>query len=143
MIADDRCVVLDGGVATELQRHRSSTDEGDLWGTWALYRAPRSVLGVHRSYAETGCHVLSTDTWSILSAPEFGTGGAARLVEAQHWMDIARLGVRLARQAIDEAGRAGECAVAFAISEEANSPERRETLELLLRRSSTTRPISS
>ena len=32
------------------------------------------------------------------------------------------LGVRLARQAIDEAGRAGECAVAFAISEEANSP---------------------
>jgi len=133
MIADDRCVVLDGGVATELQRHRSSSDEGDLWGTWALSRAPRAALAVPRSYAETGCHVISTDTWSILSAPEIGPGGAARLVEAQHWMDIARLGVRLARQAIDEAGRTGECAVAFAISEEANSPERRETLELLTR----------
>ena len=133
MIADDRCVVLDGGVATELQRHRSSVDEGDLWGTWALSRAPHAVLQVHRSYAETGCHVISTDTWSILSAPEIGSGGPARLVEAQHWMDIARMGVRLARQAIDEAGRAGECAVAFAISEEANSPERRETLELLTR----------
>ena len=133
MIARDRCVVLDGGIATELQRHRSGSDEGDLWGTWALYRAPRAVLEVHRSYAETGCHVISTDTWSILSAPEIGPGGAARLAEAQHWMDIARLGVRLARQAIDEADRAGDCAVAFAISEDANSPARRETLELLLR----------
>ena len=133
MIADDRCVILDGGVATELQRHRSSADDGDLWGTWALYRAPRAVLEVHRSYAETGCHVISTDTWSILSAPEIGSGGASRLVEAQHWMDIARMGVRLARQAVTEAGRASDCAVAFAISEEANSPERRETLGLLAR----------
>ena len=54
-----------------------------------------------------------------------------RVAEAQHWMDLARSAVRLARQAIDEAGRTGECAVAFAISEEANSPARRETLELL------------
>ena len=133
MIADDLLVVLDGGVATELQRHRSSAEDGDLWGTWALYRAPRAVLEVHRTYASTGCHVVSTDTWSILSAPEIGSGSAARLVEAQHWMDIARMGVRLARQAVDEAGRTGDCAVAFAISEEANSPERRETLELLTR----------
>ena len=133
MIADDRCIVLDGGVATELQRFRSSADEGDLWGTWALSRAPRAVLSVHRSYAETGCHVISTDTWSILSAPEIGLGGTTRLVEAQPWLDIARKGVRLARTAVEEAGRTGECAVAFAISEEANSPERRETLELLTR----------
>ena len=70
MIADDRLVVLDGGVATELQRHRSPAEDGDLWGTWALYRAPRAVLEVHRSYAATGCHVISTDTWSILSASE-------------------------------------------------------------------------
>jgi S-methylmethionine-dependent homocysteine/selenocysteine methylase/SAM-dependent methyltransferase len=133
MIADDRLVILDGGVATELQRHRSPAEDGDLWGTWALYRAPRAVLEVHRSYAATGCHVISTDTWSILSAAEIGPGSASRLVEAQHWMDIARMGVRLARQAVDEAGRTGECAVAFAISEETNSPERRETLELLTR----------
>jgi len=77
--------------------------------------------------------VISTDTWSILSAAEIGSGSASRLVEAQHWMDIARMGVRLARQAVDEADRTGQCAVAFAISEEANSPERRETLELLTR----------
>ena len=132
LVARDRCVVLDGGIATELQRRSPdapSTD--DLWGTWALYRAPRAVLDVHRSYALTGCNVISTDTWSILSASELGAKETPGVVEAQYWMDLARSAVRLARQAVDESGRAGECAVAFAISEEANSPERRETLELL------------
>lgn len=131
LIARDRCVVLDGGIATELQRSQpdaTSTDE--LWGTAALYQAPQAVLDVHRSYARTGCDVISTNTWSILSLPEVGQR-APRHSGAQHWMDLARSAVRLARQAIDEAGRTGECAVAFTISEEANSPERRETLELL------------
>jgi release factor glutamine methyltransferase len=41
--------------------------------------------------------------------------------------------VRLARRAIDDAGRNGDCAVAFAISEEVNSQDRRETIELLSR----------
>jgi S-methylmethionine-dependent homocysteine/selenocysteine methylase len=126
-------------VATELQRHRSPVDDDDLWGTWALYRAPRAVLEVHRTYAAAGCHVISTDTWSILSAPEIGSGSASRIVEAQHWMDIARMGVRLARQAVDD--NVPATVPAFAISEEANS-ERRD-VELLTQGSSTTRRISS
>ena len=49
-------------------------------------------------------------------------------------MDVARLGVRLARRAIDEGGRTDDCAVAFAISEEVNSSDRqRETVDLLAR----------
>ena len=132
-IADDRCLVLDGGVATELQQHLpESRHAEDLWGTWALYRAPQAVLDVHRGYAETGCDAISTDTWSILSAPEVARQAGSQ-IEAQHWMDIARLGVRLARQAVVDTGREGSCAVAFTISEEANSPERRETLALLAR----------
>jgi S-methylmethionine-dependent homocysteine/selenocysteine methylase/SAM-dependent methyltransferase len=133
MLADGRCVVLDGGVATELQRVGTGLEpEAGLWGTWALYAAPRSVLRVHRAYAETGCNVISTNTWSILSAPDMertSTGPS----EVMHWMDIARLGVRLARQALAEAGRERDCAVAFAISEEVNSQDRRETIELLAR----------
>jgi S-methylmethionine-dependent homocysteine/selenocysteine methylase/SAM-dependent methyltransferase len=131
LLVRERCVVLDGGIATELQQYDpEATSRDDLWGTAALYQAPQAVLEVHRSYARTGCDVISTNTWSILSLPEVGQN-AGRLAEAQHWMDLARSAVRLARQAVDEAGRAGECAVAFAISEEANSPGRRETLELL------------
>ena len=37
-----------------------SGPDAELWGTWALYRAPRAVLEVHRRYVETGCHVIST-----------------------------------------------------------------------------------
>jgi S-methylmethionine-dependent homocysteine/selenocysteine methylase/SAM-dependent methyltransferase len=131
MLADERCVVLDGGVATELQRVGTGVEpEPGLWGTWALYSAPNAVLEVHREYARAGCNVISTNTWSILSAPEFERAGPSR-PEVVHWMDVARAGVRLARRAIAETGREFECAVAFAISEEVNSDDRRETVELL------------
>jgi S-methylmethionine-dependent homocysteine/selenocysteine methylase/SAM-dependent methyltransferase len=138
LLAAERCVVLDGAVATELQRlhdlhAEGTTSDRELWGTWALYRAPDAVLDVHRRYASIGCDVISTDTWSILSAPEMEMRASPGRTELTHWMDVARLGVRLARQAVQEAGRDGECAVAFAISEEVNSPERRGTLDLLAR----------
>ena len=133
MLDAERCVVLDGGIATELERRQGSIPEPDreLWGTWALFRAPQAVLDVHRSYVDAGCNVVSTDTWSILSAPEHELRLRSTSSEAVHWMDVARLGIRLARRAVEEAGRADECAVAFAISEEVNSPHRRGTLELL------------
>ena len=132
MVAAQRCVVLDGGVATELQRRGSAAaPDPELWGTWALFRAPQAVLDVHRSYVDAGCNVVSTDTWSILSAPERELRQGPGAGEAAHWMDVARLGIRLARRAVEEGDRADECAVAFAISEEVNSPQRRGTLELL------------
>jgi S-methylmethionine-dependent homocysteine/selenocysteine methylase/SAM-dependent methyltransferase len=137
LLASERCVILDGGVATELQRLRPLTGEPgpdpELWGTWALYRAPQAVREVHARYAAAGCHVLSTNTWSILSAPEAEARSRSGGAELAHWMDIARLGIRLARQAIEEQGRQDECAVAFAISEEVDSSERRGTVELLAR----------
>src|SRR5438067_2336483 len=129
MFAAEQCVVLDGGIATELQRqrplHGDRRPDPELWGTWALYRAPQSVLDVHRRYVETGCQVISTNTWSILSAPEMELRTGPGSTELAHWMDVARLGVRLARRAVEEAGRERECAVGFAISEEVNSAERR------------------
>ncbi|MEZ5101539.1 MAG: homocysteine S-methyltransferase family protein [Thermoleophilia bacterium] len=134
LLAEDRCVVLDGAVATELQHaHALQGDsrgpDPELWGTWALYRAPEAVLGVHRRYVDAGCDVISTNTWSILDAPEVRGGpGRADLV---HWMDVARRGVQLARRAVEEGGREGEAAVAFALSEEGGSLGRAGTLDLL------------
>jgi S-methylmethionine-dependent homocysteine/selenocysteine methylase/SAM-dependent methyltransferase len=136
LLAAERCIVLDGGIATELQRLRPLDAQGpdrDLWGTWALYRAPQAVLQVHRNYVETGCNVISTNTWSILSAPEVELRARRGVPEVAHWMDVARLGVRVARQAVASSGRDDGCAVAFAISEEVNSDRRRETIELLAR----------
>jgi S-methylmethionine-dependent homocysteine/selenocysteine methylase/SAM-dependent methyltransferase len=121
-IASDRCVVLDGGVATELQRVRAQRGEPepdrDLWGTWALHDEPESVREVHSRYVAAGCDVVSTCTWSI---------------HPTDWTVVARPAVRLVRDAIEDGGRAGECAVAFAISEQIDSRERSHTVELLAR----------
>ena len=135
---DERCVILDGGTATELQRLRPeatrASDAERLWDTWALSRAPQSVLDVHRQYVETGCDVISTNTWSILSEPQAEAWRARGRAELGHWIDVARLGTRLARRAIDDSGRAGECAVAFAISDDVDAPARGEgTIDLLAR----------
>lgn len=134
-LEEGRCIVLDGGVATELQRlglgdHRLS-DKG-LWGTWGLYQTPEAVLEVHRRYLAVGCDVISTDTWGILSAPEMESRRMAGAPPA-HWMDIARLGVRMARQAVEEAGKTGRCAVAFSLNGDVDRPEQLETLRLLTR----------
>ena len=69
-LVDGKCVVLDGGTATELQRVLPASSRGakdDLWGSWALYRAPEAVVDVHRSYVAAGCDVVSTNTWSVLA----------------------------------------------------------------------------
>jgi S-methylmethionine-dependent homocysteine/selenocysteine methylase/SAM-dependent methyltransferase len=117
LVAEDRCVVLDGGVATELQRLRPLRGEPgpdpDLWGTWALSRTPDAVREVHARYVAAGCDVISTDTWSILAAPE---------------PEVALVGVRLAREAVG----GGETAVAFAIADEVRSAERAGALERVL-----------
>ena len=134
LIVGERCLILDGGVATELQRLTEvdgRAPDPELWGTWALYQAPRAVAEVHGRYVDIGCDVISTDTWSILSTSEAELRPRRGSPELSHWMDVARLGIRLARDAVADAGREGTCAVAFAISEEVNSSRRRETVELL------------
>ena len=132
MLAAERCVVLDGGVATELQRRGSgaTTRPGALGHVGA---APGAAGRARRAsqLRRRGLQRLSTDTWSILSAPERELRQGPGAGEAAHWMDVARLGVRLARRAVEEGDRVDDCAVAFAISEEVNSARRRGTLELL------------
>ena len=103
--------------------------EGDLWGTWPLYRAPETVLDVHRAYVAAGCDVISTDTWSVLTDTD-GSGEAKSGL--LHWMDIARTGIRLARTAAAEDTDRPR-AVAFSVSDEAESLGRAGTARLLAR----------
>ena len=133
LIARDRCVVLDGATGTELIEVAGDRPEREehLWGLSAILDTPDDVRAVHRRYAEAGCDIVSTDTWGLPTALRDGgprIWGSARPV---HWMDVARQGVRLAREAISEAGRDGEVAVAFSLNGDLDAPDGAETIRLL------------
>src|SRR5262245_55131553 len=109
--ASRRCVLLDG-------RAEIATAE--------------DIPARHRRYVAAGCDVLATGAWE--PAP------VGRHAAVPHWMDVARHGVRLAREAIAEAGREGEVAVAFALDAGIVNPDGPETVELLRRALSTEKP---
>lgn len=125
-------VVLDGGVATELQRVDSERDERrrEPWGTWALLQGPADVLEVHRRYVAAGCDVLSTNTWSVLEEASPPEGKVGPRYEPL-WVDAARQGVRLARTAVEQAGRSDEVAVAFCANSALLDQRAQGRLELL------------
>jgi len=136
LIAEGHCVILDGGVATELERigikdYRLS--DKSLWGTWALYHAPGAAMEVHRRFVAAGCDLISTNTWAIMGAPEMETRANLDRRGQNHWMDAARMGVRLARQAVEEAGKAGQCAVAYSLNGDVFNRQQLGTLQLLSR----------
>jgi homocysteine S-methyltransferase len=132
LLAREECVILDGGIATELEELEIPGYElrdDAMWGTWALLNAPDGVMRVHRSYAEIGCDVISTDTWGIQGTinGEREPAGAA----PADWMELARRGIRLARNATGELGRATDCAVAFSLHGDVDDEHGLERLELL------------
>lgn len=140
LIAEGRCVLLDGGTGTELTVQGHGGEGGQapagrwderLWGTRALTHAPADVRHVHRRYVEAGCDVVSTNTWALPSALRSEGPRPWPRTEPVHWMDVARRGIELARQAVDDAGRRGECAVAFSVNGDVDDPEGGETVGLL------------
>jgi len=136
LLAAQRCVILDGGIATELDavvpQPAGERDE-PLWGTWALLHAPDAVLEVHRRYVEIGCDVVSTNTWGLTDSSELDRMGPQAAAPPLHWMDVARRGLSVGREAIARAGRTDEVALAFSINGDIDTAEKRETLELLTR----------
>ena len=91
------------------------------------------MLDVHRRYVEAGCDVVSTNTWAILAAAELESDGSVGGFALTHWLDVARLGVALARQAVEEGHGAGVGAVAFSVLGDVHTEERLASLRLLLR----------
>lgn len=127
LLEGERCVVLDGGIGTELPGLRDSDDR--LWGVRAVVDDPDAVRDVHRRYVAAGCDVISTDTWALPSAL---LANGPRLWESSrgvHWMDVARRGVRLAREAVGDA----DVAVAFSLNGDVDADESQETIRLLHR----------
>lgn len=140
LLAAERCVILDGGTSTEVSRHappgvRASGEE--IWGTSMLLDAPEVVRGVHESFLEAGCDVISTDTWGLDDSLPPGGAVSGRPF---HWMDVARRGLATAYEAIERTGRAGEAAIAFSLDGDVRDARRMEFLRLLPRAFDTIRP---
>ena len=130
LIRADRCVVLDGGIGTELPRAaaRASALDERLWGVGSLVDAPDAVLRVHRGYVEAGCDVVTTHTWGLPTALADADSRLWELTRSVHWVDVARRGLRLARQAAGESS-----AVAFSLNGDVDAPGGEETIQLLSR----------
>ena len=135
LIATDQVVMMDGATGTELIRVAGERPELEehLWGLTALLEAPSDVKAVHQRYVDVGCDVICTDTWGLATAVRDGQARMWETSEPIHWMDVARRGVRLAREAAAEGSRADEVAVAFSINGDVDTPDGRETIRLLAR----------
>src|SRR5207302_1063237 len=78
---------------------------------------PERVLEVHRQYASAGCDVISTNTWGILGSIGSDRGRRPGRTGLPAWTVATRDAVALARQGIADAGRTGQCAVAFCLND--------------------------
>lgn len=85
--------VLDGGLATELERAGCDLS-GALWSGEVLRWQPKKVLAVHRSYLEAGADCLLTSSYQV-SAKGFREIG----LKAEEAREAIRQSVTLAEQA--------------------------------------------
>ena len=56
--------VLDGGMATELER-KGFDLSGPLWSAHVLESSPDAIADVHRAYLEAGAHCLLTASYQV------------------------------------------------------------------------------
>jgi homocysteine S-methyltransferase len=106
-------VVLDGGLATELEaRGHDLTDR--LWSARLLLTEPDAVEAVHLAYYRAGAQVATTASYQA-SVEGFGAVGVERAAA----LDVVRLSVELAQRARDryraESGHDGPLLVAGSV----------------------------
>ncbi|KAI8589928.1 Homocysteine S-methyltransferase [Geranomyces variabilis] len=58
-----RPLVLDGGLATELETAHRKDLSGSLWSARILLEDPASILAVHRAYLAAGSQIITTATY--------------------------------------------------------------------------------
>jgi len=94
-------VVLDGGLATELE-HAGFDLSGRLWSAELLSSRPEAIVTAHRAYLDAGAQVVTTASYQA-SAAGFATVG----IDADGTAELLRRSVRLAQQAVTESRDAG------------------------------------
>ena len=136
-LTGDQCIMLDGANGTELQKlipGEFQLSDDTHWGFEALETHSDVVRRVHQSYVDVGSDVITTNTYSILAAPDYPGATSSTRGDPAHWMDLARHSVRLARDAIARSNVIDDqVAVAFSIGGDVCDQNDLTTLELLFR----------
>lgn len=98
-LAGQRVLLLDGGLATELERRGATLDDA-LWSARLLLDDPGRILDVHRAFVAAGADVLTTASYQA-SVPGF----ARVSVPEPATRELMLRSVSLARLASEESGR--------------------------------------
>ncbi|HYJ74864.1 MAG TPA: homocysteine S-methyltransferase [Kineosporiaceae bacterium] len=93
---EEGCVVLDGGLATELER-RGHDLSSALWSARLLADDPAAVVEAHGAFLDSGAQVVTTASYQA----SFG-GFAAAGLDTAGTRELLRRSVALARQAVAE-----------------------------------------
>lgn len=136
LIENDQCVILDGAIATELQRADArgwGLKEDIHWGFDALHVAPETVYDLHKRYLEAGANILTTDTYTILEAPSYSADYDIHVPDPIHWMDLTRTAIELPKKAIVRQNREKDAIVAFSIGGEIENQDQKSTIAFLLK----------
>jgi homocysteine S-methyltransferase len=89
-------VVLDGGLATELER-RGADLRDPLWSAKVLVEEPARIVDVHRAYADAGAQVVITASYQASFE-----GLAARGFDHEEAAGVFARSVELAREAVGD-----------------------------------------
>jgi homocysteine S-methyltransferase len=92
--------VLDGGMATELERKGFDLDS-PLWSAQVLENSPEAIAAVHRDYLEAGADCLLTASYQV-SVEGFQKIGRDSQDAAQATVQALRMSVALAARARSE-----------------------------------------
>ena len=90
-------LLLDGGLATELERQGSDLSGGSLWSARLLRDDPDAIVDVHRAFFRAGSDVATSASYQATFE-----GFAAAGIDAATTVDLMRRSVELARRAADE-----------------------------------------
>jgi homocysteine S-methyltransferase len=106
LIAGRGSVVLDGGLATELES-RGADLRDPLWSAKLLIENPSLIHDVHLAYFDAGADVVISASYQASFI-----GFAERGIQHDEGEDLMRLSVMLAREARDAAGADGRLVAA-------------------------------
>ena len=96
LLASDRPILIDGGLATQCEAMGHNID-GDLWSAVLLQSNPRAIVDASRAYLDAGAEIIATASYQASRQGLMATGLSATQAD-----DLIVKSVSLAQQARDE-----------------------------------------